>query len=161
MSDQHRMTDISAVTLFMFAGNARFTLVSQKTGKRFTYRMRQSKDEGSKPKVWWVSVLTGSDNETSYSFIGTIFSRLGDFKYSTNKAKLLKYDPRVAAFEWFYFAAQRGQLPEKLEFWHEGRCGKCGRTLTVPNSIESGFGPECILTIHGRGTPQPELPFPH
>jgi len=24
------------------------------------------------------------------------------------------------------------------------RCGRCGRVLTVPESVESGFGPECI-----------------
>jgi hypothetical protein len=31
-----------------------------------------------------------------------------------------------------------------VEFWHEGKCGRCNRKLTVPSSIESGFGPECI-----------------
>jgi hypothetical protein len=30
-----------------------------------------------------------------------------------------------------------------MELWHEGRCGKCGRALTVPESIESGLGPVC------------------
>jgi hypothetical protein len=29
----------------------------------------------------------------------------------------------------------------------EGRCGKCGRTLTVPSSIATGLGPECIKSI--------------
>jgi len=26
---------------------------------------------------------------------------------------------------------------------HEGKCGRCGRKLTVPLSIETGIGPEC------------------
>ncbi len=26
---------------------------------------------------------------------------------------------------------------------HEGRCGRCGRTLTVPESVTEGIGPEC------------------
>jgi hypothetical protein len=28
--------------------------------------------------------------------------------------------------------------------WHEGSCARCGKKLTVPESIESGFGPECV-----------------
>ncbi|MGQ4872128.1 MAG: DUF6011 domain-containing protein, partial [Candidatus Thorarchaeota archaeon] len=32
-------------------------------------------------------------------------------------------------------------LPEKVRIWHEGKCGRCGRRLTVPESIESGYGP--------------------
>jgi len=31
--------------------------------------------------------------------------------------------------------------------FHEGACGRCGRTLTVPESIASGFGPECIRYV--------------
>jgi hypothetical protein len=30
-----------------------------------------------------------------------------------------------------------------FEVWHEGKCGKCGRALTVPSSILTGIGPEC------------------
>jgi hypothetical protein len=43
------------------------------------------------------------------------------------------------AFGW----AWRHPDSDKLEVWHEGRCGRCGRRLTVPESIESGLGPEC------------------
>ena len=32
---------------------------------------------------------------------------------------------------------------ETVQVWHEGRCGKCGRKLTVPESLTSGLGPEC------------------
>jgi hypothetical protein len=38
-------------------------------------------------------------------------------------------------------------LPDFIEVWHEGKCGKCGRTLTVPSSIESGIGPECMKSL--------------
>ena len=40
-----------------------------------------------------------------------------------------------------------GTLPEFVEVWHEGCCGKCGKRLTVPSSIENGLGPECIKTL--------------
>ena len=35
----------------------------------------------------------------------------------------------------------------KADGWHEGRCGRCGRKLTVPESIEAGYGPECINLV--------------
>lgn len=37
-----------------------------------------------------------------------------------------------------------------VEIWHEGKCGRCGRQLTVPESIESGFGPECVKMIGSK-----------
>jgi hypothetical protein len=40
-------------------------------------------------------------------------------------------------------------MPDGVVIWHEGRCGRCGRRLTVPESIESGYGPECIGKIGG------------
>lgn len=61
----HSVNDIRA---FMLAGNATITVRSTITGNRFTYRIRQAKD---KP-LWFVSVLTGPDNETAFSYIGII-----------------------------------------------------------------------------------------
>ena len=31
----------------------------------------------------------------------------------------------------------------------DGKCGRRNKTLTVPESVESGFGPECIKAIDG------------
>jgi hypothetical protein len=42
--------------------------------------------------------------------------------------------------------------------WHEGRCGRCGRKLTVPESIESGFGPECASILGLDASTQVPLP---
>ena len=51
------------------------------------------------------------------------------------------------AWRWFDANLQAGRVPEQLEVWHEGRCGRCGRALTVPESIERGIGPECVGII--------------
>jgi hypothetical protein len=50
----------------------------------------------------------------------------------------------VKTFKTLLESIAKGALPSGWEFRHEGRCGRCGRTLTVPESIDSGFGPECI-----------------
>ena len=57
---------------FITAGNALFTLENTATGNRFTFRVRQPGDD----KPHFVSVLTGADNESDYTFLGTIFEGL-------------------------------------------------------------------------------------
>jgi hypothetical protein len=137
MSDAHRLTDPKAVLQFVFAGNSRFTLVSTATGKRFTFRVRTADDKPS-----FVSVLTGSCNEGDYSFIGTIFGK-NAFRHG-RKSQISERSPSVTAFKWFLGHLLAGNVPASMEFWHEGRCGRCARPLTDPVSIASGFGPECV-----------------
>lgn len=127
---------------FILAGNARFTLRSKLSGKRFTFKVRRP----SADRPHFVSLLTGSDNEADYTFFGTIFGD-GHFKHSA-KSSIGPEAESVKVFAWFArLLAQVTTLPENLEVHHEGRCGRCGRALTVPESIESGFGPECINHI--------------
>lgn len=132
----------AAARQFILAGNARVTLVSKKTGTRFTYRVRRPSDD----KPWFVSLLTGSDNEADYTFFGTIFSD-GRYKHSA-KSRIGAEALSTRVWAWFAELLARAEtLPADLEVHHEGRCGRCGRALTVPESIESGFGPECINHI--------------
>ena len=49
----------------------------------------------------------------------------------------------VQAFIWFLNRIEADKPTDGFEFWHEGKCGRCGRKLTVPESIEAGIGPEC------------------
>jgi hypothetical protein len=45
---------------------------------------------------------------------------------------------------WAVKAVAKGSLPEGYKIQHEGKCCRCGRTLTTPESIERGIGPECV-----------------
>ena len=61
----------------------------------------------------------------------------------------------VVRSAWFYEKViVDGKKPSDigLEVWHEGRCGKCGRKLIVPESIARGIGPEKGGTC-ATGTP--------
>lgn len=133
---QAQFTEANAVRTFATAGNARFTLVSKKTGTRFTYKVKAGTDDR-----FFVSVLTGSDNESDYVYIGTIFAD-GAFRHGS-KSTIGKDAKSVQAFAFVWARIIKGELHSEVECWHEGRCGKCGKTLTVPSSIESGLGPEC------------------
>lgn len=145
----HRMLSVSDVREFVLAGNARLTLVSKRTGTRFTFKIRQPKPD----QPHFVSLLTQPDNERGYTFFGTIFEGL-HFRHSP-RASLENVAPGPAAFRWFWRSlTTQNELHPQLEVWHEGRCGRCGRTLTVPESIENGLGPECIKRVgrnHSQG----------
>jgi hypothetical protein len=129
----------------MQAGKARFTLrFTTRSGveTRFTYRMAAS-DDG---RVFFVSLLTGSDNESSYSYMGIVNER--GFR-RTAKSRISEDALGHRAFARAWSCLSAGTLPDTLEIWHEGRCGRCGRTLTVPESIEAGIGPECAGRLGG------------
>ena len=136
-----RIYNPSAAQAFLFAGNARVTLASTKTGARFTYRVRAS-DDGN---VHFVALLNGPDNKSDYGYIG--FVKNGKFFHGGHKAKASGAAKSVVAFGWATSFIHKGKLPPELEVWHEGRCGRCGRTLTVPTSIEIGLGPTCATHV--------------
>jgi hypothetical protein len=124
---------------FLLGGKATLTFRSKKTGNRFTFLVEASDDE----RVYFVKMLVGSNNESDYQYLGHIFAR--DRKYVHGKKSRITADaPGAKAFNWVYCQLLDQKLPDTLEVWHEGVCGRCGRKLTVPESIRSGFGPECI-----------------
>jgi hypothetical protein len=137
---------------FLLAGKAIFTVVSKKSGVRFTYKVKKHDEKD----LWFVSVLTGPDNTSSYSYLGTVFTQTGQFGpsrvfRSTAKSRIAVDAPSNKAFSWLFRMVDEGKSVEEFaEVHHEGRCGRCGRRLTVPESIESGFGPECIQHVMGR-----------
>ena len=128
---------------FVQAGNATFTLLSTKTEQRFTYRVRLP--ENGNGTLFFVSLLTGSDNENSYSYIGTLRAGPNGYRFEHGrKSKIAANALGVTAFAWFVgMVFQNQTIPASLEVWHEGRCGRCNRKLTVPSSIERGIGPDC------------------
>jgi hypothetical protein len=135
-----------AVSAFVRAGSARFTLLNPQTGKRFTYKVSAPKSAPDNPqpddaKPLFVSVLTGSDNDSDYSYLGVIFADSG-FRV-TRRSKISPDAPSALAFGWFWRRLSSGSSFEPCEVWHMGRCGRCGRALTDPESIAAGIGPKC------------------
>ena len=90
----------------------------------------------------FVQVLTGPDNTQDWKYLG--YLRRGVYFHGGLKAKISATAASAMAFKWFWENTARGAAMPSLEVFHEGRCGRCGRALTVPESIQSGFGPECI-----------------
>jgi hypothetical protein len=140
MEHPNLIPDPAAARQFVLGGRARFTLVSQKTGTRYTYRVAKAKDRDD---MFFASLLVGQSNERDYAYIGftTDGSQLIPGKKGTPD------HPSYRALDWTLRQLAAGSMPEQLEFWHEGCCARCGRALTDPASIQAGFGPECINHI--------------
>jgi Family of unknown function (DUF6011) len=141
-----RLTTAGDATRYMLAGAATITLRSEKTGNRFTFKVSAPKDKDTgkadlNSDFRFVSVLVGPDNWSNYKYFGYI--RRGVFFHGGAKAKVSAAAPSAKAFYWAWRQLSRGALPESLAIFHAGICGRCGRKLTVPESIVSGFGPEC------------------
>lgn len=138
---------IQTALRFVLGGKAIFTVRSMISGTRFTYKVNCPRD--MKPEdatLFFVSVLTGPDNESAYQYIGTIRKVDGYWRFAHGvKSKISQQAPSVVAFTFILNEILSfGRHSNTLEIWHEGKCCRCGRKLTVPSSIESGFGPECI-----------------
>jgi len=131
---------------FMLAGKATITLVSAKTGTRFTYKVTAAPDG----KAHFVSLLGGPDNEADYRYLGRISG--GETFWAGRRTPkpgdVGPEAPSSKAFAWAWRAllghtGPGREVPPELHIWHEGRCGRCNRKLTVPASIATGMGPEC------------------
>lgn len=127
----------------------------------------------------YVSVLTGPENMSDYSYAGilegekirltanTEFPVKGKFQgewvneADWNKALQMRklHDangegPKLAksleVILWAFYLLNRGKtLPDGYRIYHMGQCCRCGRALTVPSSIESGLGPYCAGKVFG------------
>jgi hypothetical protein len=114
------------------------------SGNRITYRVKAKVDKKTnQPVCWFVAVLTGPDNNTAYTYLGTIFAKDGAYK-QTAKSKISADAMSAKAFDWVWRrVGAKKELTHGAEIWHDGKCGCCGRRLTVPESIATGIGPVC------------------
>jgi hypothetical protein len=137
-----QLKTVQAVREFLTAGNATVTLRSIKTDTRFTYKITQC---DNKPDLFFIALMSGPDNENSFRYLGTLRDPL---RYAHGrKSKVSPEHASNKAFAWFVSKVAADTLPDQIEVWHEGRCGRCNRKLTVPESVERGFGPECASKV--------------
>jgi len=139
----HQFQNWQDVQEFLYAGNATLTIVSKKTGTRFTYRVRKPENDAPERRFYFVSLLSGPDNESDFQYMGVID---GESFRHTKASRISQDAPSWAGFAWFFDCQKRGGdlwANQLVEVWHEGKCGRCGRKLTVPESIERGIGPDC------------------
>lgn len=150
-----QLTTLPAIREYVEAGNATLTVRSKPTGQRLTFKFVRPKEprEGRAVPIF-VRLLSGPDNEAHYEYLGCIWpDGEGAYRYQhSHKSRITADAPSARVAVWFATCVGNANpaLLEQAEVWHEGRCGRCGRKLTVPESISSGYGPECINHVLSR-----------
>ena len=122
-------------------GHMTITVVNEQN-HQFCYKINKAENAN----LWFVAALRGPDNENDYSYIGMLVTDpLKDHALRHTDAS--RYPVTSAVFQvanWALFQIHHNRdLPEGYRIMLAGRCRKCGRTLTVASSIESGIGPKC------------------
>lgn len=137
---------------FILAGDAVFTIelpeaaAAEQGFSHRTYWVQHVEGNDRWPESWFVKLLTGPDNSSDFTYMGKLNPNNGDVM-TTHKspwpgsAFVVRLLVRVLQRVWADDHAAFEQHGYKLH--HEGKCGRCGRRLTVPASVESGIGPEC------------------
>jgi len=136
----YKLKNVEDVKKFIIGGKAIITLESETTGRWFTYRIKKANKE-DKDSPFFVSVLTGTDNESSYSYMGVIFNQ-SKFILTKN-SKIGKDALSYKAFKVFFDLLKKDVIHEKMTVYHRGICSVCGRTLTTSESLKDGMGPIC------------------
>lgn len=135
-----QLTDIDRQHAFLTAGKAIFTI--QGEHNRYTFKIDRKPASDQFPETYFVSMLTGPDNLNDYTYVGLLDISMGTIKL-TRKSAYTANAINVKAFNWTIGRIIAGKSIDPAKIYHVGRCGRCGRALTVPSSIEAGIGPEC------------------
>ena len=147
-----KMTDAQHIRNFLMAGHAVFTLKSLKTQRHYTYHAVKHRKKDVLPlhpelvvlDYRFLNLSTGPRDSQN---LGTLVTdSIGDVVYRHSKFQtvMTPESAPVLAVRWFLQQiAKTNAVHPDIEFWHEGRCGACGRALTDPTSIELGIGPTC------------------
>ena len=126
---------------FIFAGRSVFTLENSTTGNYLTFKIKSIKKQGKVvPGQFAVECKVLGDGDYGYNFLGFLNLDRKSFKEwgSTPKDSVA-----YKTFYWMMKNLHRMDEFPALQIYHEGSCCKCGMPLTVPESIDSGIGPEC------------------
>ena len=133
---------------FFTAGRAVFTIEFPESFARangldthYTYRIRAPRS-GS---VLWIDLLTGPDNVGSYTYIATLYPTTGDVRNRKDSAADNSMPVRLVrrVIRRVWDSQQTAIADAGFVLRHAGKCCRCGRRLTHPESLESGWGPEC------------------
>jgi len=125
---------------FVLAGKSLFT-VSNGKGQHYTFKITKREHEqwGNK---WFASVRTHQESR-NYRYIGVV-NPVSGVPHLTKASKYSQNSQEYRVLRWALdIVWGRRTLPPGYKIEHAGKCGRCGRTLTTPDSIRIGIGPEC------------------
>lgn len=139
---------------FLFAGRATLVAENANTDEHFTFRVGSAESEwplgsGQKHITYFLNVKAPggkrwpNGSQSPWRYIGILRKEDGHIK-PTGKSEFTKGDKFYDVAAWTVRAVVEGKmLPAGYAIRHAGKCGKCGRELTDPESLDRGIGPDC------------------
>ena len=132
---------------FILGGNAIFTALSARTGQRYTFKVRHKEAQNGYKATYFVNLLTGPDNVSDYTYLGMLDPVAGAVKL-TRASRYNADSAPVKAINWIIGKLWAGvDISNDCALNHAGRCCRCGRMLTTPDSVARGLGPECASRL--------------
>lgn len=139
-----RVQSQSDIKRYVLAGKAIFTLLSTKLDKRYTYKVFLQKDLTN----YQVKVLFGNDNSCDKMYRHVCW--FDPFTKNIVFSRGLTSTPNRMFLYFIQCLFTDTPLPDTCEFYHSGKCARCGRLLTTPESIKTGLGPICEKIMRGE-----------
>lgn len=158
---------------FVTAGKA-FVTISNGRGEHFTFKIVEWKrrdNDSRQTKRFSVAVLVAPDNEKDYAPLGILYTSTWTLYPSSRPDAVTSTSKQFKVAEWmFSHIAKEQEFSGKSSGYslrHDGRCGRCALKLTTPESIDTGYGPECasVMGVEWKESPIDTetpgmLPFP-
>jgi hypothetical protein len=144
------MTNTITDSRFFTGGRAVFT-VSNGRGTHYTFKISKPRKQNPKDNPpFFVKVLTGPQNTNDFTYLGIYIPQTQEVRL-TAKSRYNNESTPVKVIRWaLKKVAEKAVLPDGYTIQHEGKCCRCGRVLTTPESIQRGIGPECIKMVYGK-----------
>lgn len=126
---------------FLTAGKARF-LVSNAAGVQYTFRIKRWDSKKTGKTFYFVDAQERSQ-WMEFVKMGTM-TEDGQFIHGGDRAEVPVDHIANAVFQWAVTQIiEQNDLPEGYSMKHCGACARCGRPLSVEESVVRGIGPDC------------------
>lgn len=149
---------------FFTGGNCTFTVkvpeafaTHHRCNLHYTFKVECAEPTDRFPNpAHFVKLLTGPDNTKDFSYLGMLNPATGEVRLTVKSccgdtAWAVRIVRRVLA-QIFEGRGMPAIIEQGWDVDHMNKCGRCGRPLTVPESIECGIGPDCAELL---GIPYP------
>lgn len=123
-----------------------FTIENIHTGEYRTFRIHKPRKSSFQKGTQIVSLFTGSNNESSYTAFGFLNTDgIHIWSRFTNDIAWSQYGK--ALFSLLTLGNDSPYVTKGYRFRESEKCFVCGKTLTTPESIDTGIGPICAERV--------------
>lgn len=143
----HRLEGAENIKRYCMGGNAIVTLTSP-TGVHYTYYLRSPFLDDKEDFAKDVRFVYALGTDQKWFYIGGLYANGTYFRATRNSS----VSGRSPVFKGVVYLVKmmNKDFDTPMILQHEGCCGKCGRRLTDPISIERGIGPKCYNLMYKK-----------